>query len=120
MTTDLLADCMECGGRCRCPRCHGLRWVYVTPAYADRFEQPARPGHRAALLNTMYPCKDCNAGAFYRWSSGCLEADHDAFNCDRCQADHERPRRGNRRAAPGRPPLQAVEAGYRAEGPDHD
>jgi len=101
-----------------CTRCGGLGWVHVSPAYADRLEQPARPGHRAALLNTVYPCKDCHPTSFYAWASGCLDPDHDRFNCDRCQAQAERPRRGNRTRSPGRPPLQAVEAGYHAEGPD--
>lgn len=101
-----------------CPRCADLRFVFVTASYADRQEQPNRVGHRAALLNTVYPCKDCNPAGFFAWANGCMDADHDRFNCDRCQAASERPRRGNRRRSPGRPPLQPAEAGYHAEGPN--
>ena len=88
-----------------CQRCGGLRWVPVGEGWVREMaaKQPNRVGYEAALRNTVYPCKGCSPGTFYRWANGCLDADHDPFTCDRCQNDADnaelrRTRRRGRRA----------------------
>ena len=87
---DPLEDCPECGGRCRCERCHGARFVWVQPSYAEArlkvkdHSSPAADVERAALSKTVYPCKACNPKLFYRWAKGCLESDHDSWECPDC------------------------------------
>lgn len=70
-----------------CPSCDDARYLPVTEATAERMVGPlvippdADPGlaerltrdydvRLAAARNTVYPCRDCNPGAFTRWLAG--------------------------------------------------
>lgn len=87
---DELEDCPECGGPCKCERCHGARFVWVQPSYAETrlkvkdHSSQAAAVERAGLLQTVYPCKVCNPKLFYRWARGCLASDHDPWDCPDC------------------------------------
>ena len=68
-----------------CRRCGGVQWVQVLPSYvAAHTPLGAQPGTVAGLENTWYPCKDCNAGLFYRWAAGHFNPDHDIAGCGEC------------------------------------
>ena len=91
---------------------HG--WVNVHPDYADRSvplptpprvdatpDQVDRYGEAVALIdarrrmarNTVYPCKTCQPGLFFRWVGGHLDAKHDRSECDECSdGKRSRPR----------------------------
>lgn len=83
-----------------CQRCDA-GWVEVTQSYVDRIapipelQLGADPDvheaivaevmtRRASLANTVYPCRDCQPAAFYRWAGGHLERNHDRAKCDEC------------------------------------
>lgn len=43
-----------------------------------------RDRRRAAALNSVYPCRDCNPKAFYRWATGHYGPEHNAAGCSEC------------------------------------
>lgn len=53
---------------------------------------------RAALAQSVYPCRACNARRFFRWAKGCWWEGHDRSECDLCQKEAEEttPRRRRR------------------------
>lgn len=59
-------------------------WREVTDAYADHLA-PNDPAKQAALLNSVYPCKDCQPKAFFRWVQGHYMPDHEPDQCDACR-----------------------------------
>jgi hypothetical protein len=94
-----------------CPRtCHG-GWQQVLPSYADHQqgpepEPPAPTGdaltdalehqrhelamvmwhaERAALLRSVYPCRECRPDAFMRWAGRHWMHDHADSSCDECK-----------------------------------
>ena len=42
----------------------------------------------AALLNSVYPCRDCQPVRFVRWAEGHFARDHDPGGCRDCIAVH--------------------------------
>lgn len=46
-----------------------------TSAYAQRF---------ASAVNTVYPCRICRPGAFFRWANGHLDPEHERTDCVDC------------------------------------
>lgn len=59
-------------------------WREVTEAYADHLA-PDDPHKRAALLNSVYPCKQCRPKPFYRWVQGHYGPGHEPDDCDECK-----------------------------------
>ena len=100
---------------CTAPRCEA-GWVRVLPGTIARLApEPDLPeedtdeaeaervrllaeyhDRRAKAENTWYPCKACNSRAFFMWSGGHWDRDHDRDNCDVC-ADVVGRRRHRRR-----------------------
>jgi hypothetical protein len=108
----------RCGSPlCNCGACHGVGWVWVGAAYAQRvvpdltLEQAAAvaaagPEAQAAvdrqqnLLRSFasastYPCRACNQTLFYRWRDGHYgnSDDHNPLTCTGCQDEPLRRRR---------------------------
>jgi hypothetical protein len=88
---------VECTAR-RCE--HG--WVSVGSSYVEReakvpphiaSEDPAVRAEaeklyaqaRAAVANSVYPCRECNAPTFFRWAAGHLDSAHNRAGCEDCQ-----------------------------------
>ena len=83
-----------------CEPCSGSGWRQVQAKYAEHqadlkvpqpedrerteLEQRQWRSAYATALNTVYPCKDCNAALFWRWANGHLERDHDRAACIEC------------------------------------
>ena len=90
---------------CSNDRCEG-GWVHVLPSYVDAHSptRPADPGPdctpevraafdalmvdydatRAALAESVYPCKVCRPRSFHRWVQGHYAAGHDPSGCAQC------------------------------------
>lgn len=98
-------------------RCDGTGWVQVQEAYAEQHlapdlfadpdtvsEQAAQLAEqrlaqqRAALAQSVYPCRVHNPRLFFRWAQGHLDPQHDRSDCPECTSDT--PRRGGRRRVP--------------------
>lgn len=62
---------------------------------------------RAALTDSVYPCKQCQPHLFFRWAEGHLASKHDQDDCDEC-SEIRRGKRPQRRSAPtqGLPPAR--------------
>lgn len=95
-----------------CGRCeHG--WKIVGAAYIRRHYEAwglteeqierFRPG-------TVYPCRECRPGLFYRWVGGHLDPEHNRADCDECSGRQDSTsRRGRRRPAPSAPARRDLE-----------
>lgn len=93
-----MADPLE---PCDCD--HG--WRYVSRRYADHIAEGMALGEGvslgsvvAGLLNSVYPCRPCRPGPFYRWSGGHFADDHDVASCADCIAAHGGSRPARRHA----------------------
>lgn len=79
-------------GPCDCE--HG--WLYVSPRYAEHLATVSLPDgstevdeqRRQALVNSVYPCRDCKPGLFFRWVGKHLDPQHDASDCRECTGAH--------------------------------
>lgn len=103
-----------------CERCDG-GWVTVKAGYVERLAPWPAPlpadlaadpemvaAHellveevrvrRASLANTVYPCRECQPAAFFRWVGGHLERNHDRLACAECRELDSR--RGSRKSEP--------------------
>lgn len=88
---DLLAE----PGACDCDG--GWRWVkrpYAEHLAATTDGSEPAAHVIAALLNTVYPCRNCRPDAFYRWANQHWSPDHDVAACQDCADAH-----GGRRRA---------------------
>ena len=106
-----------------CERCDG-GWKPVTESYVVRLAPmpapldlalAAEPGmadaydalvleveaRRASLRQSVYPCKDCNSSAFYRWAGRHFEVNHDRTGCAECREyDAQRRHRSRSSSSP--------------------
>lgn len=135
-----------------CARCeHG--WVEVTAAYVDRkapwpaplaAELMSEEGmqeayaalvasvaqRRASLARSVYPCRECQPAAFYRWAQGHNDPNHDRMNCAECReldgrrgkgrASSQRRERDLLREGPSPAPVPAAAHRRDLDGPDDD
>lgn len=70
---------------------------------------------QASLDESVYPCRECNPPAFYRWARGCLAPDHDPATCERCTAAMGRAGAHRASQARGRPAPEPAPAAYRPD-----
>lgn len=75
------------------------------------------PVVRAALLNTVYPCKTCQPTLFYRWAGRHLDSDHDRQSCVECKALDPTTFRRGKAKAPGRMEIEGKPAPNTDPGP---
>jgi len=105
-----------------CDKCeHG--WRTVGDGYVERvvhrptiLDDPSSdPADRAIEMarytvqingarSTVYPCKDCQPSAFYRWAEGHFESDHDRAGCSVCSEMEGSKRSGRPRQEPAPTP----------------
>lgn len=97
---DDLGPCVKCD--------HG--WVTVGSGYVE--DHARLPDHvlvsgedrdrilrarRAALAESVYPCRRCRPTQFFRWANGCGTPGHDVEGCKQCAFEAERMTKRSRR-----------------------
>lgn len=96
-------------------------WLWVGQKYAEHIAAgmalgPGVPTQAvvAGLLNTVYPCKECQPDLFYRWARKHFATDHDVSSCPDCVEVHGGPKAARRHATaagtrPGATPTENYE-----------